>query len=107
MPILPTDPNTGQSQPLGQSLGDLFSGTNRPQLNAFVANSQARNGLVSAQTQEAMIKAQQAQEELDAHTKLPTALQAAFPDMKGSEAALAATFMIGHFGDAQVALKAL
>ena len=42
---------------------DILSGTNRPQLNAFVANSQARNGLVSAQTQEAMIKAAQAQEE--------------------------------------------
>ena len=55
----------------GSPLGDLFAGAaganiNRPQLNAFVANSQAINGLRSAQTQDALIKAQQAQEETDA-----------------------------------------
>jgi len=72
MPILPTDPNTGQSQPAGQALGDLFGNVNRPQLNAFVANSQARNGLVSAQTQDAMVKASQAQEQMEAWDKIKT-----------------------------------
>ena len=98
--------------PTGQDLGDLFANAaganiNRPQMNAFIANSQARNGLVSAQTQDAMIKAQQAQEELDAHQKLPQAIADANPGMKPSEAALAATYMIGHLGDAQTSLKAL
>jgi len=98
--------------PTGQDLGDLFANAaganiNRPQMNAFIANSQARNGLVSAQTQDAMIKAQQAQEELDAHQKLPQAIADANPGMKPSEAALAATYMVGHLGDAQTSLKAL
>ena len=51
-------------------LGDLFGGLNRPQLNSFVATSQARNGLVSAQTQEAMIKAAQAQEQMQAWDRI-------------------------------------
>ena len=58
-----------------QGLGDLLSGiggspVNRPALNAFIATSQARNGLVSAQTQDAMIKAQQAQEQMIAWDKI-------------------------------------
>lgn len=54
----------------GTPLADLFGGVNRPQLNAFVANSQARNGLVSAQTQDAMIKASQAQEQMAAWDRI-------------------------------------
>jgi hypothetical protein len=70
MNILPTDPTTGQQQDPLHALGDLFSGTNRPALNNMVATAQARNGLVSAQTQEAMIKAQQAQEQSQAWSDL-------------------------------------
>jgi hypothetical protein len=54
--------------PNSQALGDILSGAagapvNRPQLNAFVANSQAINSLRSAQTDEAMLNAQRAQDE--------------------------------------------
>ena len=55
-------------QSTGSKLADLFGNVNRPALNSFVATSQARNGLVSAQTQDALIKAQQAQESQDAYT---------------------------------------
>ena len=58
-------------QSTGSKLADLFGNVNRPALNSFVATSQARNGLVSAQTQDALIKAQQAQESQDAYTRLP------------------------------------
>ena len=61
--------------PTGQDLGDLFANIgganiNRPQMNAFVAQSQARNGLVSAQTQDALIKASQAQEQQEARGRI-------------------------------------
>lgn len=54
--------------PTGQGLADLLSGAagapvNRSGLNAFVANSQAANGLRSAQTDEALLNAQRAQDE--------------------------------------------
>lgn len=96
----------------GQGLADLLSGAagapvNRPQLNAFVANSQAINGLRSAQTQDALLKAQQAQEELDAHGRIADELQATYPDMRPSEANLTRDMLIGHFGDAVTALKAV
>ncbi len=61
------DPTDGST---GQGLADLFGGVNRPQLNSFVATSQARNGLVSAQTQDAMIKAAQAQEAMEARGRI-------------------------------------
>lgn len=53
---------------MAQGLADLLSGAagapvNRPQLSAFVANSQATNSLRSAQTEEALLAAQRAQEE--------------------------------------------
>jgi hypothetical protein len=94
-------------------LADLLSGAagapiDRPGLNAFVANSQARNGLVSAQTQDAIIKAQQAQEQMDAHNRLPQALKAAFPGMRDSEAELARDFLVGqNNGDPITALKSI
>jgi hypothetical protein len=59
-------------------LADLLSGAagapiNRPQLNAFVANSQATNGLRSAQTDEALLNAQRAQDEQVASGQLEDA----------------------------------
>jgi hypothetical protein len=105
MNILPTDPTTGQQQDPLHALGDLFSGTNRPALNSMVATAQARNGLVSAQTQEAMIKAQQAQEDEQARADLPNQLVAANPGMKQSEAQLFST-ILGHItGGAENATK--
>jgi hypothetical protein len=64
--------------PTGQGLADLLSGAagapvNRPGLNAFVANSQATNGLRSAQTEEAMLNAQRAQDEQVASGQLEDA----------------------------------
>lgn len=65
----------------GQGLADLLSGAagapvNRPALNSFIATSQAKNGLVSAQTQDAMIKASQAQEQMQAWDNIKTSLMA-------------------------------
>lgn len=97
-----------QGQSTGQGLADLFGGVNRPQLNAFVATSQARNGLVSAQTQDAMIKATQAQERIDAYNRIPTELKATSPDMSDSESQLARDLIIQQSGGDPVnALKAL
>lgn len=64
--------------PTGQGLADLLSGAagapvNRPQLNAFVANSQAINGLRSAQTEDALLNAQRAQDEQVASGQLEDA----------------------------------
>ena len=96
--------------PTGQDLGDFFaaaggSPVNRPQLNAFVANSQARNGLLSAQTQDAMIKAAQAQEEQGARDKI-------YDDLIGmgakpSEAMLGRDIGVGALGNAEVMAKAM
>lgn len=63
---------------MAQGLADLLSGAagapvNRPQLNAFVANSQATNGLRSAQTDEALLNAQRAQDEQTAAGELEDA----------------------------------
>ena len=86
-------------------LGDLFANVNRPQLNAFVANSQARNGLLSAQTQDAMIKAAQAQEEMTARDKI-------YDDLIGmgakpSDAMLGRDIGVGALGNAEVMAKAM
>lgn len=61
-----------------QGLADLLSGAagapvNRSGLNAFVANSQAANGLRSAQTDEALLNAQRAQDEQVASGQLEDA----------------------------------
>lgn len=92
-----------------QGLFDALAGAagtkvDRPALNNFVATAQARNGLVSAQTQDAMLKAQQASEELDASSQLESKYVAA--GMKPSDAALAATISKAHYGNAVEALKA-
>ncbi len=96
--------------PTGQDLGDFFaaaggSPVNRPQLNAFVANSQARNGLVSAQTQEAMIKAAQAQEEMTARDNVYNDLIGM--GAKPSDAMLGRDIGVGALGNAEVMAKAL
>lgn len=62
----------------GQGLADLLSGAagapvNRPALNAFVANSQATNSLRSAQTEDALLAAQRAQDEQTAAGQLEDA----------------------------------
>jgi hypothetical protein len=64
--------------PTGQGLADLLSGAagapvNRPALNAFVANSQATNSLRSAQTEDALLAAQRAQDEQVANGQLEDA----------------------------------
>jgi hypothetical protein len=97
MPIMPTDSQS--------PLADLLGSVNRPQLNAFVATAQAKNGLVSAQTQDAMIRAQQGQEEMAAHEQLLNTLTDA--GMKGSDAALTKSLLLGHFGNAETTLKAV
>ena len=86
-------------------LGDLFANVNRPQLNAFVANSQARNGLLSAQTQEAMIKAAQAQEEQGARENVYNDLIGM--GAKPSEAMLGRDIGVGALGNAEVMAKAM
>jgi hypothetical protein len=92
-------------QSTGGKLADLLGNVNRPALNSFVATSQARNGLVSAQTQDALIKAQQAQEAMTAHAALPGQIQDAVPGIKGSEAALLANMMTNISGGAENAAK--
>jgi hypothetical protein len=97
--------------PDSQALGDLLSGVagapvNRPALSAFVANSQATNSLRSAQTEDALIKASQAQEQMAAHGKIKDELMAA--GAPESEASLARDFLVGsNNGDPVTALKAL
>lgn len=84
--------------PTRQGLADLLSGAagapvNRPALEAFVANSQAKNGLVSAQTQDAMVKASQAQEQMAAWDGIKTRLiEMGAPE---SEASLARDAIVG------------
>src|SRR5580658_8129421 len=85
----------------GQGLADVLSGAagapvNRPQLNAFVANSQATNGLRSAQTEEALLNAQRAQEEQVASGQLEDAFVQA--GMRPSDAHVAATAAKMHAG---------
>jgi hypothetical protein len=98
MPILP------QGQTSGGALGDLLGNVDRPQLNAFVANAQARNGLVSAQTQEAMIKASQAQEQMQAWDDLQTNLIK--KGYKASDAAIVRAAQVGaNNHDPETAMK--
>ncbi len=99
-------PITPPGQDTSQALGDLFGGVNRPQLNAFVAGSQAKNGLVSAQTQDALIKAQQEIEKQDALHHIRTSLVGmGAPE---SDADLATDFIVGsNNNDPVTAMKAL
>lgn len=99
-----------------QSLGDVLAGAfgrgvDRPALQAFVANSQATNGLRSAQTEEAMNNAQMQQEEMQAHGDLENSLTGALGDdgkplLSPSGAHLVANELVGHFGDAKSVMQA-
>jgi hypothetical protein len=63
------------SQALGDVLAGAFGhGVDRPALQSFVANSQATNGLRSAQTEEAMNNAQQQQEEMEAQSQVESGI---------------------------------
>lgn len=60
-------------------LGDFLAGVggapvNRPGLEAFVANSQATNGLRTAQTEEALLNAQNTRDEMDAKDRVEGSL---------------------------------
>jgi hypothetical protein len=92
------------SQTLFDTLAGSFGhGVDRPQLNAFVANSQASNGLRTAQTDEALNNAQLQQEELQAHSRLKDSLlnlkdDAGNPMHTPSQADLVLNTMLGKFG---------
>lgn len=60
-------------------LGDFLAGVggahvDRPGLEAFIANSQAKNGLVTAQTNEALLGAQNMQDEMAAKARVKSSL---------------------------------
>lgn len=64
---------------MASPLGDFLAGVgganvNRPGLEAFVANSQANNALRSAQTEEALLKAQDARDQQDARQRVEGSL---------------------------------
>lgn len=91
------------------NLGDLLAGAagapvNRPALDAYITQGQALAGLRSAQTEDALTRAQQAREEMDAGDKLESAL--AGSGLTPSQAKSAALIMKAHFGNAQQALEA-
>src|ERR1700761_553638 len=103
--------------PAAQTLFDTLAGgfghgVDRPALNAFVANSQAANGLRTAQTDEALNNAQMQQEEMNAHADLENSLASVTGDdgkpiLGRSQAHLVANKLKGHFGNAQVVMQAL
>jgi hypothetical protein len=88
---LPGQPDPGSSG--GSPLGDLLGGIDRPKLDAFVSTANARNGLVSAQTQEAMVKASQMQEQQKAWDDLESNLIS--QGAKASDASLIRSAMVG------------
>lgn len=93
-----------------QTLFDDLAGAagapvNRPQLNAFVANAQAMNGLRTAETDDALLKAQQAVQALGATSRLHEDLANQLgPDGKplyqGGAADTLYDELVGHFGNA-------
>lgn len=90
-------------------LGDLLADAagahiSRPALDAYVTQGQAMAGLRTAQTEDALVKAQQGREEMQAQSELESALGGI---MTGSQAKAAATMMRSHFGTAKDALDAL
>jgi len=93
-----------------QGLFDALAGgfghpVNRTALNAYVTQGQAMAGLRTAQTEEALLNAQRAQEEQDANSQLEDAYVRM--GMKPSDAHAAALISIGNHGNAQQALQAL
>ncbi|MDE2097516.1 MAG: hypothetical protein KGL39_09745 [Patescibacteria group bacterium] len=92
-----------------QTLFDDLAGAagapvDRPRLDAFVAQSQMMNGLRSAETNAALLKAQQQMDALRANRELPGALAGA-QDASGnplftqSESPLLADLMVGNHGN--------
>jgi len=98
--------NIGQpaGQSASQALSDMFGQVNRPALNTAVATAQARNGLVSAQTQDAMIRAAQGQEQMQAWEDLKTAYIAQGHKESDAEMLRAATVAATNH-DPETALK--
>jgi len=104
------NPQPQPAAPSGQGLADLLSGAaghpiNRPQLNAFVQNSQAQNGWRSAQTEAALVAAQKGVEEAQARQNLKQSLVGA--GMKDSDAQAAFNLMVAGYGTADNAMQAL
>jgi hypothetical protein len=98
--------------PDSQGLFDALAGAgganvNRPQLNAYIANSQAINGLRSAQTEDALMKAQELSEQSNARGQLEDAMGKLFGPNEGSKAHAATMMMLSGFGDAKTAIAAL
>lgn len=99
-----------------QAIGDLLSGAaghpvDRPALEAFVANSQAVNGLRSAQTEDAMLNAQKLREENEAGENLVNSYMSlkkpdGSPMYQPSEAQWLSNQQKFVHGDAQKALEA-
>lgn len=95
-----------------QGLFDALAGAgganiNRPQLNAFVANSQANNGLRSAQTEVALLKAQESTEQAVAKSQVHDTMRTLFGPNDQSKADAASNWMLSGFGDAKSAMGAL
>lgn len=94
---------------MAQSAADVLSGAfghavDRPAMNAFVANSQATNGLRSAQTDEALLNAQRAITEHNAAMGLKDGYIKAGGDPNSAD--LYVNTLIGHFGTAEQAAQA-
>lgn len=92
--------------------GSFGHGVDRPSLNAFVANSQAANGLRTAQTDLALTNAQKQQEELQAHADLENSLLSVKGDdgnplLTPSAAHLVKNELVGGYGDAKSVMEAL
>lgn len=77
--------------------GAAGSNINRPQLNAAVANSQAINGLRSAQTEDALLKAQEASEQVVARANLRDSIGKLFGPNDQSKAEAATNLMLSGF----------
>jgi len=96
----------------GQSLFDTLAGAagapvNRAGLNAYVANSQAINGLRTAQTEDALLRATKAQQEQDARAQLGAKLGDLFGPGHEAEAQAATNFVISGAGTAEQAMQAV
>ena len=98
--------------PNAQSLFDALAGAgghpvNRAGLDAYVANAQANNALRSAQTEDALAKAQAARDEMTANEGLEGSLAAALGPNRTNEAHMLAQVMRSGHGDAKTAFAAL
>lgn len=92
-----------------QGLFDALAGAgghpvNRPALNAYITQGQAQAGLRTAQTQEALLRAQQMQEQEDMRQRLRDTLVS--NGMKPSDAEQATNITIQNGGDLEKAIQA-